>query len=124
MNRTARTLLATAAIALATLGLAACSPGGSGSVVGTWGDPDAAETPSLVFEEDGSYHGTDGCNRVMGSWEADGGTVSLGAMASTMMHCEGVDTWLSGGASAKVDGDKLIISDEGDEQIGTLERKK
>lgn len=120
MTRSIRPLLLAVA-ATAALGLAACSAAAP-SVVGTWGDAESQGEPSLTFDEDGSYSGSDGCNRVMGSWEADGKTVDLGVMASTLMFCEGVDTWLSQGASAEIDGTTLIVLDEGGEQLGSLER--
>ncbi|MFV0432791.1 MAG: META domain-containing protein [Leucobacter sp.] len=141
MNSKLRTLLLSAAATTGLLALAACSsPAAGDSVVGTWGDPDAAEKPSLTFEvgssEDdttldaeavkaeaaGEYHGTDGCNQLGGSWAADGDDIDLGAMRSTMMFCEGVDTWLSQASTAKLSGDKLTILDESGKEIGTLDR--
>lgn len=120
MKRSIRPLLLAVA-ATAALGLAACSSAAP-SVVGTWGEAESQGEPSLTFEEDGSYSGSDGCNRVMGSWEADGSTVDLGMMATTLMYCEGVDTWLSQGATAEIDGTTLIVLDQGGEQLGSLER--
>lgn len=120
MKRSIRPLLLAVAAAAA-LGLAACS-GAAPSVVGTWGASETQGEPSLTFDEDGGYSGSDGCNRVMGSWEADGKTVDLGVMASTLMFCEGVDTWLSQGATAEIDGDTLVVFDQGGEQLGSLER--
>ncbi len=122
MKRTLKTLLATAAIASAALGLAACASGGPTSVVGVWGEPDVPGLPSLEFAADGSFSGSDGCNRLFGSYTVDGSTVDLGAVGSTMMFCEGVDTWLVNGATARIDGDTLIVSDAEDTEIGTLTR--
>lgn len=120
-----RTVLAASAVAFAALGLAACSGGSSpASVVGVWGEPDVQDKPSLEFSEDGSYGGTDGCNVVGGDWTADGDVIDLGAMISTMMYCEGVDTWLTQSATAKLNGDTLVFMDEGDQEIGTLDRQK
>jgi len=123
MKRTIRPLLLAAA-AVAALTLAACSSGGANeaSVVGTWATPDAQGEPSLTFEEDGSYSGTDGCNRVGGQWSADGSTIDLGNMVSTMMYCEGVDTWLVNAGSAELSGDTLTFSDRDGAEIGTLTR--
>jgi hypothetical protein len=43
-------------------------------------------------------------------------------MSSTLMACEDVDAWLSRLASARVDGDRLVVLDSSGAQIGTLER--
>ncbi|MGO3796221.1 MAG: META domain-containing protein [Pauljensenia sp.] len=94
---------------------------GSVDPVGTWGST-AAQSPNLTFTADGNVSGTDGCNRLTGSWQADGDTVEFGAIASTMMACVDVDTWLSGAKSATVDGDSMVVKDEGGTEIGTLER--
>lgn len=110
--------------------LTGCAGGGgeSGSAgsdtvdpIGTWGST-AAQAPNLTFTEDGNVSGTDGCNRLTGSWTAEGDTVDLGTMASTLMACADVDTWLSGARTATVDGDTLVVRDEGGSEIGTLDR--
>ncbi|WGW12195.1 META domain-containing protein [Saxibacter everestensis] len=90
--------------------------------VGAWGDTESAGQPSLVFDSDGSVSGSDGCNRLMGRWTAHGDTVSLGRLASTMMACEGVYTWLNAAASGRIDGEKLHIFDASGAEIGRLER--
>ena len=121
MKRLTRPLLI-AAVAAAALGLAACaSP--APSVVGDWGDSGDQREPSLTFEKDGKYHGPAGCNRVSGSWQADGNIVDLGVMISTLMACEGVDTWLTNAKTAEVKGDTLVFVDENENEIGTLERE-
>lgn len=93
-------------------------------IVGVWGDADAQQEPSLTFAEDGSVSGSDGCNRLMGSWTADGDTVDFAPLASTRMACEGVDTWLSAGASGTWTESTLVVLDESGTQIGTLERSE
>jgi heat shock protein HslJ len=117
-----------AGAALAMFGLTACAGGSSSdpaaAVVGVWGERDTRGEPSLEFMEDGSYAGSDGCNNLMGSWTVEGDTIDLGVMASTMMACEGVDTWLVQGATAVVNGDTLEVKDEGGRQIGTLDRQR
>lgn len=102
----------------------AAESGDAIGVVGVWGDPDAQNTPSLVFAEDGKVTGTDGCNRLMGSWTADGDTVEFAPLVSTRMACEGVDTWLSGGASGTWSDTSLVVLDESGTEIGTLERSE
>lgn len=121
-----RTLAARTAAALA-LGLAlvssasACASSTPASPVGIWG-VDQQGSPSLTFSQDGSVSGSDGCNRISGSWSQSGSTITTGPMVSTMMYCEGVDTWLSQIDSATMDGDTLTVIDQDGQQIGTLER--
>ncbi|RLQ84626.1 META domain-containing protein [Mycetocola zhadangensis] len=94
------------------------------TLVGTWGST-AVQEPNLVFDAEGGLTGTDGCNRLVGTWSVEGDTVLLSDIASTLMACEGVDTWLSGAASATLvagNDDELQIFDSADQEIGTLER--
>lgn len=91
------------------------------SVVGTWGDH-GGNQPQLVVSVDGSLSGTDGCNRLFGTWELSGDTISFVRVGSTMMACQGVDTWLAGLDSARVDGDTLHVADASGFQIGVLTR--
>lgn len=120
MTPRTRRIGAAAVAGLALLVLAACSPQPA-APVGTWGDG-ADGGPQLVLDEDGRLHGTDGCNRLIGSWEQDGDRISFGAVGSTMMACPDVDTWLSGANSARVDGDVLRVHDDTGTEIGTLDR--
>ena len=112
--------------AAALLTLSACSPSAdAASVAGIWGDPAALDTPSLEFDgtaSSGEFSGTDGCNRVGGTYSVKGDEVNLGAMHSTLMFCEGVDTWLGNATTAKISGDELIFSDEAGTEIGSLQR--
>ena len=119
-------LLAAAATALL---LSACGDAAGGDaggespdVTGMWGDTGTPEAPSLEFGADGRVHGTDGCNRLFGSWSIQGTRITLTDMASTKMYCHGVDEWLSAGAAAEVDGDTLRILDSSGAEIGVLER--
>lgn len=106
--------------------LAACtdSTGSAASPVGAWGDPTDPSRPSLVLAEDGRLSGTDGCNRLTGSWTVDGTTLTFSALASTMMFCEGVDTWLLGAAAADLVAGSLVIRDSTGTVLGTLERSE
>lgn len=92
------------------------------SYEGTWGTDEPGK-PYLQFVADGTVTGTDGCNRLMGKWTLEEGAIHFQQMVSTMMYCEGVDTWLSGAASAKVHGDSLRVFDRGGVEIGTLYRQ-
>ncbi|WP_104170046.1 MULTISPECIES: META domain-containing protein [unclassified Cryobacterium] len=113
-------VLAFAAVAL---GLTGCSTGAdSADVTGTWGTPDASGTPGLELKADSSVTGTDGCNRLVGTWSMSGDTVEFGTFASTLMACEGVDTWLGGASTATVAGSTMTIQDADGDEFGTLER--
>ena len=90
-------------------------------VLGAWGE-DAPGQPRLEFTEDGRFAGTDGCNRLFGSWDQDGAEVTFGMTGSTMMACEGVDTWLERLHTGRVEGEILHISNVAGDEIGTLTR--
>lgn len=73
----------------------------------------------------GAASGTDGCNRLIGSWKEDAKTITFGGFATSRMACEGVDTWLSTAATAKIQEDgKLAVFGQDGKQIGTLNSKK
>ena len=126
MSSTLRRWTLAGSILLAAGALTACAahPGGGDAAdpVGTRGDTATRTEPSLVLADDGGLTGTDGCNRLVGSWTADGANVTFSQVASTRMACEGVDDWLSGLATAVVSGDTLTVSDASGAEIGTLER--
>lgn len=104
------------------LGLSACAA--QPTAVGSWGNAEERTEPSLVLSEDGRLTGSDGCNRLVGDYTAEGAEITFGMIASTMMFCEGVDTWLTGASSATLSGDTMTISDESGAEIGTLSRGK
>lgn len=89
---------------------------------GTWGTDEPGQ-PHVQLVADGTVTGTDGCNRLMGKWTFDEDVIHFQQMVSTMMYCEGVDTWLNGAASAIVHGDRLHIFSRGGVEIGTLHRQ-
>ncbi|WP_245561785.1 META domain-containing protein [Agromyces italicus] len=93
------------------------------SPVGAWGDTNDATVPSLSLAADGTLSGTDGCNRLIGRWEDEGGgRIEFDDVASTRMACGGVDTWLSALDEATIDGDTMTVLGDDDVVIGTLER--
>lgn len=92
------------------------------SYEGTWGADEPGQ-PHLQLGADGTVTGTDGCNRLMGKWTLEEDVFHFQQMVSTMMYCEGVDTWLNGAASAKVHEDSLHVLDRGGVEIGTLHRQ-
>lgn len=111
------------------LGLAACGSSSGpaaeapASQDGTWG-VEAEGQPWMNLGSDGKISGSDGCNNLVGQWTQKDGVVDLGAMGSTMMYCEGVDSWLSGAATATISGEKMTFSDAKGDQIGALTRSK
>jgi heat shock protein HslJ len=124
-----RTLIGTLLVA-ASFALAGCAAnaGSGGSTaetsgpVGHWGDTAMQTEPSLVLAEDGILSGTDGCNRLRGSWSADGETIIFQQLASTRMACPDVDMWLAGLATATIDDQTLTILDASGAEIGALPR--
>ncbi|KAB1640556.1 META domain-containing protein [Gulosibacter chungangensis] len=111
-------VVAAASLTFALAGCATTSGGDAGSPAGTWVNGDA----QLDLAEDGALSGTDGCNQLSGQWTQDGDTIDFGDVASTMMACEDVDTWLNGLQSATQEGDVLRILDASGAEIGTLSR--
>lgn len=102
------------------LALTGCAGNGA-DVYGTWGEKANAK-PYLELSDDGSVAGSDGCNRMTGNFTVDGDTVTFGQLASTLMACEGVDTWLSKAETATVDGDTMTVFNTKGDEIGTLDR--
>ncbi|WP_341361338.1 META domain-containing protein [Georgenia sp. M64] len=101
---------------------AAGAPAERDTPVGAWGVRSRGR-PSLVLEPDGAVHGSDGCNRLAGSWSSGpDGAVVLGPLASTRMACDGVDTWLSGAAAARVVTGRLEVRDAAGRVLGSLGR--
>ena len=95
---------------------------GSNDYQGTWGTKPPGQ-PQLTFQEDGTVTGTDGCNRLIGEWELSDDKVRLVNLASTMMYCEGVDTWLRNARTVETRGDQLHVFDCDGQKIGTLTRR-
>ncbi|MFF2605840.1 META domain-containing protein [Arthrobacter koreensis] len=89
---------------------------------GVWGNPENMREPSLELHEDGRLTGTDGCNRLMGRWVLEDGTVRFQEVAMTMMACPDVDQWLASAASAVPAEDTLLVYDGAGNQIGSLTR--
>ena len=97
--------------------------GGSIDPAGTWGDTSDTTAPSLELEDDGSFSGTDGCNQLNGSWSVDEADhVQFEDVSSTMMACDGVDTWLVGLSQATVSDDTMTVLGQDGSEIGTLQR--
>ena len=76
-------------------------------------------TTTIIFNEDGSFSGSGGCNRIGGSAKFDGAALKLSDVLSTMMACDDAKSTqerefldaLSKVASYAVDGDTLVLMD-------------
>lgn len=144
-----RGMSAIVAIFALTVALTACGPSGGGQgndgpprgdtndtprpmptlteefVIGTWGDPDDTDEPYLEFAKDGSVTGSDGCNRLAGTWTIEDEAVVFSPLATTLMACAGVNTWLGAAATAVIepdDDDELAFLNSEGVPIGTLDR--
>lgn len=106
--------------ALLVLSVALSGCAATPSAAGSWGSPLKPNQPSLLLEESGVLTGTDGCNRMMGSWGQEGADVILSDVATTMMFCDGVDTWLSTATRAELEGDTLVFFNVNDAEVGEL----
>jgi heat shock protein HslJ len=104
------------------VGLVGCSSSAAGSFSATWGAKTSGQ-PSVTIASDDSFSGTDGCNRLKGTGSVSGDTFAFGPIASTLMACEGVDTWFSKAATAKISGSELVVYDESGAKIGTLDKR-
>ncbi|WP_279402697.1 META domain-containing protein [Arthrobacter sp. JCM 19049] len=88
---------------------------------GLWGQQEQGQ-PWLELSNEGKVAGSDGCNNLMSTWSQEAEKISFSAMASTMMYCRGVDTWLSTADHATIQDGSLLVFDANDQQIGTLPR--
>lgn len=130
LNRAARILSTAAIVGALTVLAAGCAAGGTSgetaegaptSVIGAWGS-EAKGQPNLTFTDEGTVFGTDGCNGISSTYKTEGDLVTVDRFASTLMACQGVDTWLSGLSTVAVDGDKLVVKNAAGAQIGELKR--
>lgn len=86
---------------------------------GTWGEGGDGK-PQLVLAGNGTLTGTDGCNRLTGTWTEKQDTVTFVDVASTAMACEDVDAWLSTLTTATIDDSTMTVFDSSGAEIGTL----
>lgn len=87
----------------------------------------AALEAHLVFESGGRVSGSDGCNRVTGTYELTGDRVTFGRMAGTMRAClkspgteQPFRAALNGAARLVIVGDRLELSDRTGARLATL----
>lgn len=89
---------------------------------GKWSSPEAGD-PFLDFSADGQVKGTDGCNRIQTTWEADGDRILISPFTTTQKACAGVDTWLAKASSATIEGNVMKIADSDGNVVGGLEKE-
>ncbi|MBV6401820.1 MAG: hypothetical protein CNIPEHKO_02123 [Anaerolineales bacterium] len=124
------------------IALAACSSAKPASIVGEWtlesyGDP-TNPTPaapdvetSIIFGDDGQVNGNVGCNGFGGDYKTGDGTITFGALAATLMFCEGAageqETAVFGvfveTASYSLDGNTLTITSADGSSVVVLAKK-
>lgn len=84
-----------------------------------------ATDPHVVFERDGSWTGSDGCNGGSGRWVVDpDGAFLATAGAQTLIGCEGafVPGWVATARTAGLDGQWLKLFDATGTEIARLQR--
>lgn len=98
-------------------------PQGTDNVTGLWTGVENGRQRllQLTMNDDGTVKGNDGCNDFTSTWRfAEDGSVSFSKLAITSRTCDGVVTWLSGAASAVLDGTTMVIRSQYGAQLGTL----
>lgn len=88
---------------------------------GLWGSQEQGQ-PWLELSAQGKLAGSDGCNNLMSNWSQEAEKISFTPIASTMMYCHGVHTWLAAADHATIEDGTLLVFDATDQQIGTLKR--
>jgi len=133
-----RTTFVTAAaigIALALSGCASGTPPVAATVepadiVGTWTLDrtfDSPEQPFIALEKDNTWSASDGCNRVIGTWQlASDGALTTTAGPQTLMACDGAQLPLAIARADRiaVKGDALTIHSSFDSTTTELVRAK
>lgn len=131
-----RMMLLGAAVLVGVMSLSGCAgPGGASrstveaaDLVGTWTIDETfsgPEQPFIAIVDDGTWIGSDGCNRVQGTWElGDAGALTTTAGPSTLMACDGAQLPLAMALATYVQlsGDTLTISSSRDSTVTTLVR--
>jgi len=102
--------------------LAALTAAGCGFVSmaakGTWADSSGEVV--LTFTQEGLITGTDGCNKVEGTWEEHGDDVTLTLQIDEENDCPGVDVWLVDPTEAVIDGDVMQVYGPNNTHLGEL----
>ena len=102
-------------------------PAAADALQGKWVPVETTPTdPHVIFNADGTWTGSDGCNGGSGRWAADseGGFLATSG-PSTLMYCEGapVPGWVGQASAAGLDSDgQLQLFDKAGTLLGTLAR--
>lgn len=102
-------------------------PADAASVLGNWvpsGTPPRSEA-HLRFDRDGTWHGSDGCNRVGGRWRSGQDGALLGTTGvSTLIGCENlpVASHMGQVARAGFQGQDLVLFDRRGLALGVYHR--
>lgn len=82
------------------------------------------QSPTLTFEKDGKWHGSDGCNGVGGTYDADPGKISAEAGPSTAIWCNNVPhvEVLTASAYFRSTGTALTLYDASWTQLASYSR--
>ncbi|MFF8346370.1 META domain-containing protein [Cellulosimicrobium funkei] len=95
-------------------------------LVGRWEPAARSSTdPHVVFHEDGTWSGSDGCNGGGGAWALDdGGRLLATTGLQTLMWCEGesVPGYVASAARAGLDGGRLVLVGPDGTEIARLVR--
>jgi heat shock protein HslJ len=103
------------------------------ALVGRWVAVGGAGSgaPTLPFVElaaDGTYTGSDGCNRTRGPWSAGpDGTLDAGPGPSTRMACPDmvpVPSWFTLAARVRFDAAELVLLDASGTELGRVVRDR
>lgn len=123
-------------VAVLAISLSACASNGPGArsaveasaILGTW-TVDATfaspEQPFVDFAEDGTWSASDGCNRVLGTWELEtDGTMTTTAGPSTLIACDGAQLPLAVALVdyVQLDGETLVIHSSEESTVTELVR--
>ena len=87
-------------------------------------DPSRSTDPRVLFAQDGTWTGSDGCNAAEGRWAVDAGALLATVGPMTDIGCEGapVPTWVATARLAGFDGELLSLLDVDGSEVARLER--
>lgn len=101
-------------------------PAALSDVVGRWEPTGVSSTdPHVVFHEDGTWTGSDGCNGAGGSWALDvDGRLLATSGPQTAMGCDGesVPGYVAWAARAGLDDGRLVLVDPDGAEVTRLAR--
>ncbi|MCM3662145.1 META domain-containing protein [Georgenia satyanarayanai] len=95
-------------------------------LLGRWvpAGPPVETDPYVVFEDDGTWGGSDGCNGQGGRWTVSEGRLLALSGPMTLIGCPGapVGAWVGGASHAVVDGAELVLLGPDGAELGRLVR--